>query len=120
MTLAHGLGRLGIELGTEGQDRLGAYLQLLEQWNRRFNLTAVPRELWVTHHLLDSLSVLPFVHGPAVADLGSGAGLPGVPLAVAAPQVSFTLIDANGKKTRFRNHVKATLGLENLDRKSVV
>jgi len=91
------------------------YLELLRQWNRTYNLTAVtdPAEM-VVRHLLDSLSVRPFIGAGRLLDAGTGAGLPGVPLAIACPDLAVTLLDANGKKFRFLRHVRRTLGLGNV------
>ena len=114
--LVGGLAQMELELGKAQQERLLAYLQLLHKWNRAFNLTAVrDPALAVSRHLLDSLSILPLVQGPRVLDLGSGAGLPGVPLAIARPDWRVTLLDAKGKKTRFLGQVRLELGLENLE-----
>jgi len=92
-----------------------AYLALLERWNRTYNLTAVknPADM-VTRHLLDSLSVMPFIHGSRLLDAGTGAGLPGIPLAIAQPRLEVTLLDSSGKKVRFLGHVRRQLGLENI------
>ncbi|MGD8976481.1 MAG: 16S rRNA (guanine(527)-N(7))-methyltransferase RsmG [Gammaproteobacteria bacterium] len=96
-------------------DRLAAYLELLDRWNRSHNLTSVrdPEEM-VTRHLLDSLVVLPWLHGPRIADVGSGAGLPGLPLAMARPDFGFLLLDSAAKRVSFLRHVVARLGLENV------
>ncbi len=84
--------------------------------NRAYNLTAIThREQMLTHHLLDSLSVAPFVQGGAVADVGTGAGFPGLPLALIAPERRFVLMDSNGKKQRFVAHAARTLGLANVE-----
>lgn len=97
-------------------EQLERYLTLLEKWNRVYNLTAIrERDRMVTHHVLDSLSILPHVRGPRVLDVGSGAGLPGVPLAIAQPQLKVTLLDANHKKCAFLRQVIAELKLANAD-----
>lgn len=114
--LTPGLKDLGVHLPEGGEARLLRYVELLERWNQAYNLTAVrdPAEM-VGKHLLDSLSVLPFVTEGPVADVGTGAGLPGIPLAVARPELRFTLIDSNGKKTRFVTHAVAELKLPNVE-----
>lgn len=93
-----------------------AYLDLLARWNQAYNLTAVrdPLEI-VPRHLLDSLAVLPFVGDGRLLDVGAGAGLPGIPLAIANPGLDVTLVDSAGKKVRFMRHVKRALGLENIE-----
>jgi 16S rRNA (guanine527-N7)-methyltransferase len=95
--------------------QLVTFIELLSRWNRTYNLTAVrdPRAM-VNRHLLDSLSVLPHVQGERILDVGSGAGLPGVPLAICCPARAFHLLDSNGKKMRFLFQVKTQLGLGNL------
>ena len=91
-----------------------AYLALLDRWNRTYNLTAVrdPADM-VARHLLDSLAMLPFVGEGALADLGTGPGLPGIPLAIARPQLQVTLVESNGKKARFLREAVRTLQLRN-------
>ena len=91
-------------------------MRLLAKWNAAYNLTAVrdPEEM-VTRHLLDSLVLLPYVQGPRVLDIGTGPGLPGIPLAVARPDCAFTLLDANAKKTRFVTQAVGELGLKNVE-----
>ena len=91
-----------------------AYLALLDRWNRTYNLTAVrdPADM-VARHLLDSLAMLPFVGDGALADLGTGPGLPGIPLAIARPQLQVTLVESNGKKARFLREAVRTLQLRN-------
>lgn len=116
--LVRGAGELGIELSEGQQQQLLAYLALLIKWNKAYNLTAVrdPDEM-VSRHLLDSLSVVPFVveAGRTWLDVGSGGGMPGVPLAIMFPDRHFTLLDSNGKKTRFLTQVKLELKLTNLE-----
>ncbi len=114
-SLGRGLDALSIPLDEFSQRLLLDYLELLTKWNRSFNLTAVrePAEM-VTRHLLDSLSILEFVPAGRVIDVGTGPGLPGIPLAIARPEQAFVLLDSNGKKTRFLDHVKLTLGLPNV------
>ena len=113
--LADGLAAMRIGLRPEAQETLLAYLDLLAQWNRAYNLTAVRDGMeMVSRHLLDSLAVLPFVHGGTLADLGSGAGLPGIPLAIARPDLAITLIESNGKKARFLREAVRTLPLPNV------
>lgn len=113
-TLEDGIARLGLTLPADAVARLLAYLALLERWNAAYNLTAVREpEAMVTRHLLDSLAVAPYVEGDTLADLGSGAGLPGIPLAIAAPQRQVTLVDANGKKARFLRAAVRELKLAN-------
>lgn len=105
----------GLDLGPAQQQMLIEYLVQLEHWNKAYNLTAVnDLEEMVTRHLLDSLSVVPFIEGGHLLDAGTGAGLPGVPLAVASPGLEVTLLDSSGKRVRFLNHVRRQLGLENV------
>lgn len=106
---------LGVSLAPAGAGRLFALLDELERWNRSYNLTAIEsREEMVTHHLLDSLSISPDLAGTRIADVGTGAGFPGLPLAIANPERQFTLIDSSGKKTRFIAHAVRTLELRNV------
>jgi 16S rRNA (guanine527-N7)-methyltransferase len=103
------------DLDAEQVSRLLAYLDLLQRWNRAYNLTAVrDRADMVTRHLLDSLVVLPWIPGGRLLDAGSGAGLPGVPLAIARPDLDVTLLDSAGKKIRFLEHLRRELGLRNV------
>ena len=105
--LKSGLKIMGIELPGPALHKLIDYLGLLSHWNRAFNLTAIrDGEEMLSKHLLDSLAVMPYIGEGLVLDVGSGAGLPGIPLAIAMPQNHFVLIDSNGKKTRFLTQVK--------------
>ena len=111
--LEQGIAALGLQLPADAVPRLLDYLALLERWNGAYNLTAVrdPAEM-VTRHLLDSLAILPFVHGHSLADLGTGPGLPGIVLAIAAPGRQILLVDSNGKKVRFLREAIRSLKLE--------
>lgn len=114
--LLDGIDALGLRVGAAQVDQLLAYLALLAHWNRHYNLTAVrDPQAMITRHLLDSLAVLPYLHGTSMADLGAGAGLPGIPLAIAAPEHSLTLVDSNGKKTRFLRAAVRELGLDHVN-----
>ncbi|GAB7530427.1 16S rRNA (guanine(527)-N(7))-methyltransferase RsmG [Pseudomonas sp. 3A(2025)] len=124
--LSTGARELGIELSDTQHSQLLAYLALLIKWNKAYNLTAVrnPDEM-VSRHLLDSLSVVPFVKASSGADaciegarwldVGSGGGMPGIPLAILFPQAHIALLDSNGKKSRFQTQVKLELKLDNLE-----
>jgi 16S rRNA (guanine527-N7)-methyltransferase len=113
--LRRGLKAMGLALPPPTQARLVAFVRLLEKWNRQYNLTAVrDPEQMVTRHLLDSLSVLPDLRGPRVLDIGTGAGLPGIPLALARPDLSFTLLDSNAKKLTFVRQALHELGITNV------
>jgi 16S rRNA (guanine527-N7)-methyltransferase len=107
--------RLGVSLDAAAAKRLLQLLDELERWNRSFNLTAITqRAQMLTHHLLDSLSIASLLQGERIIDIGTGAGFPGLPLAIIQPERQFTLLDSNGKKIRFVNHAARTLGLANV------
>ena len=114
--LAHGAAELGLALSDDQHERLLDLLRLLLRWNRAYNLTAIrdPLEM-VPRHLLDSLALIPYLHGSRVLDLGSGPGLPGLPLAICDPERHFCLLDANGKKVRFIRQAVLELGLTNVE-----
>ncbi len=113
--LAQGIASMGLAVSDEAQQKLLAYLALLQKWNKVYNLTAVrdPLEM-VTLHLLDSLSVLPYVNSKNILDVGSGGGLPGIVLAICKPELQVTTIDTVQKKVIFMRQVKGELGLNNL------
>ncbi|MCK0536885.1 16S rRNA (guanine(527)-N(7))-methyltransferase RsmG [Alcanivorax quisquiliarum] len=114
--LASGIDALGLELDAGQQQQLLAYVSLLDKWNRAFNLTAIrqPAEM-VTRHVLDSLAVLPHLGEGPTLDVGTGAGLPGLVLAISRPAQTFVLLDSNGKKTRFVRQAARELGLANVE-----
>ncbi|WP_266180129.1 16S rRNA (guanine(527)-N(7))-methyltransferase RsmG [Dyella humicola] len=111
--LERGIAALGLQLPANAVERLLDYQELLARWNATYNLTAVrdPAEM-ITRHLLDSLAILPYVRGETLADLGTGPGLPGIPLAIAAPGRQILLVDSNGKKVRFLREAIRSLKLE--------
>ena len=111
--LEQGIAALGLALPAAAVERLLDYQALLERWNATYNLTAVrdPVEM-VTRHLLDSLAILPYVQGGTLADLGTGPGLPGLVLAIAAPGRQILLVDSNGKKVRFLREAIRALKLD--------
>jgi 16S rRNA (guanine527-N7)-methyltransferase len=116
--LDRGLGELALAMPAGAPARLLAYLELLAKWNRTYNLTAIRDPLrMVTHHLLDSLAVVPHLRlgeGAALADAGSGAGLPGIPIALARPDWRVTLNDASAKKAAFLRQAAIELALSNV------
>lgn len=113
--LREGAARLGVDLDPPQLEQLSTLAAELLRWNKAYNLTAItdPKEV-LTHHLLDSLSVQPDIHGTRIADVGTGAGFPGLPLAIVDPSRHFTLIDAVDKKLRFIDHVARLLDLGNV------
>ena len=113
--LQRGCDALGLTLDSRQQGLLLQYLELLAKWNKAYNLTAVRDEAqMVTRHLLDSLAIAPYLRGQRLIDVGTGAGLPGIPLAIVYPERVFHLLDSNGKKTRFLFQVKTALRLDNM------
>jgi len=113
--LAQGVAELGLRPSAEVMRELVEYLSLIAKWNRVHNLTAVRESSkMVSHHLLDSLAVVPFLDPRTVLDVGSGAGLPGVPLALMWPRAQVTLLDSNHKKTAFLRQAMIELGIKNV------
>ena len=114
--LSKGIEALALTIALQNQQRLLQYLALIVKWNQVHNLTAVREpEKMLTQHLLDSLAVVPHIAGPRVADVGSGAGLPGIPLALARPEWSVVLIESNHKKAAFLQQARIELKLENIE-----
>ncbi|HWK74786.1 MAG TPA: 16S rRNA (guanine(527)-N(7))-methyltransferase RsmG [Povalibacter sp.] len=113
--LIAGASQLGISLSPTQAEQLLRLLDELDDWNQRMNLTAIrERGQQITKHLLDSLSVQPFLRGTRVVDVGTGAGFPGIPLAIVNPEREFTLLDSTGKKLKFIDHVAQLLELPNI------
>lgn len=114
--LQQGLAAMNMSVDTVQQELLLSFIKLIEKWNKAYNLTAVrdPLEM-VNLHVLDSLAILPHIKLPRVADIGTGAGLPGMPLAICMPECHFTLVDSNSKKTRFVQQAVLELRLKNVD-----
>jgi 16S rRNA (guanine527-N7)-methyltransferase len=114
--LADGIAALGVPVSESNQMRLLQYLALIQKWNRVHNLTAVREpEAMLALHVLDSLAVLPHISGLRIADVGSGAGLPGIPVALARPEWRVTLVESNHKKAAFLQQARIELGLENVE-----
>jgi 16S rRNA (guanine527-N7)-methyltransferase len=113
--LQQGFKALALDVSEERQVKLVAYVELIAKWNKAFNLTSVrdPGEM-VSRHILDSLAILPYLEGDSLLDVGTGAGLPGIPVAILKPEMAVTLLDSNSKKTRFLQQAKAELKLENI------
>ncbi len=113
--LGNGIQQLGLERNPVAEAVMITHLLLLRKWNRSFNLTAIdnPKEI-VVRHLLDSLSVAPWIRGSRILDIGSGAGFPGLPLAALRPDRHFTLLDSRGKKIRFIDTVVRSSGIKNV------
>jgi len=116
LPIIEGAREFGVELSPEQAAKLLAHLDLMDEWGTRMNLTAIrDRAQQLTKHVLDSLSVVPYLRGRRIADVGSGAGFPGIPLAIVMPEAQFALIESTGKKCRFLEHVRDTLGLANVE-----
>ncbi|WP_234083659.1 16S rRNA (guanine(527)-N(7))-methyltransferase RsmG [Azonexus sp. R2A61] len=115
ITLASGLAALGLDLPDAAQQQLLAFRDLLLKWNKTYNLTALrDPEQAVSHHLLDSLAILPHVNDGALLDVGAGGGLPGIPLAIARPQLAVRMVDTVQKKATFLQQAAIQLGLKNV------
>ncbi|OUR71007.1 16S rRNA (guanine(527)-N(7))-methyltransferase RsmG [Methylophaga sp. 42_8_T64] len=113
--LKQGCIALNLDVADEQLAKLIAYVKLLAKWNKSFNLTSVREpEQMVSRHILDSLAIQPYLTGNSLLDVGTGAGLPGIPLAIIKPEMAITLLDSNSKKTRFLQQAKAELNLDNI------
>ena len=111
-----GLDQLELTLSERQKTQLLDYLDLLNKWNKAFNLSGVKDSSeMLSRHLLDSLTLVPFINGQRILDVGTGPGLPGIPLAICFPEKRFVLLDSNGKKTRFVFQAKLQLGLDNVE-----
>ncbi len=107
--------KFGLALDADQETKLIRLLDELDDWNQRMNLTAIrERSQQITKHLLDSLSVQPFLQGTRICDIGTGAGFPGIPLAIVNPERQFTLVDSTAKKLKFIDHVAQVLELTNI------
>jgi len=110
-----GISELKLSVSGSQQKLLLDYIALLNKWNKAFNLTAIrDPDLMISRHLLDSLSVSAYLEGKNIIDVGTGPGIPGIPLAILFPHRRFTLMDSNGKKVRFMNQAKQSLALNNV------
>jgi len=113
--LVSGLQSLNLSQAEGKIEQLLGFIKLIEKWNKAYNLTAIRnREDMVRLHVLDSLAIVPFIEGKRVIDIGTGAGLPGIPLAIYLPEIEFTLLDSNAKKTRFVQQAILELKLKNV------
>jgi len=114
--LASGIASLNLNITDEKIEQLLSFIKLIEKWNKAYNLTAIrDGEKMARLHILDSLAIIPHIEGKRVIDIGTGAGLPGIPLAICLPRIHFTLLDSNAKKTRFVQQVVLELKLKNVD-----
>jgi len=114
--LQNGLKQLNLDLSIQVQQKLIDYVLLLHKWNQTYNLTSVrdPKEI-VIRHILDSLAIVPYIKGKRILDVGTGAGLPGIPLALALPKKYFVLLDSNSKKIRFLIYAVSVLKINNVE-----
>lgn len=113
--LAAGINAMGLEVTGQQLGQLTAYVELMAKWNQVYNLTAIrDKSAMVSRHILDSLTLMPHISSEHLLDVGSGPGLPGIPLAIMLPERLFSLLDGNGKKTRFMTQAKTVLGLDNV------
>lgn len=113
--LEQGCKALTISLNDEQLHQLLTYVALLVKWNKVYNLTSVrDADQMISRHILDSLAIVPYLTGDSLLDVGTGAGLPGIPIAIVRPDIAVTLLDTNSKKTRFLQQVKAELALTNI------
>jgi len=113
--LVSGIAALNVNVTDNQIEQLLCFIKLIEKWNKAYNLTAIrDREEMARLHILDSLAILPYIEGTRVIDIGTGAGLPGIPLAICLPEIHFTLLDSNAKKTRFVQQVVLELKLKNV------
>ncbi|MGZ5077587.1 MAG: 16S rRNA (guanine(527)-N(7))-methyltransferase RsmG [Methylobacter sp.] len=114
--LINGIAALHLNVTDDQVDRLLDFIKLIEKWNKAYNLTAIRnREEMARLHILDSLAIVPHIEGKRIIDIGTGAGLPGIPLAICLPDIHFTLLDSNAKKTRFVQQVILELKLKNVE-----
>ena len=113
--LLSGAEQMNLSLKSQQTERLLSYLELMTKWNKTYNLSAIrDPQLGVKKHLLDSLSILPYINNGSLLDVGAGAGLPGIVLAIMKPTLSISVLDSVGKKCRFMQFVKTQLQLDNL------
>lgn len=114
--LQQGLAALALDIGETRLDALLSFVRLIGKWNKAYNLTAVrDPEQMIAVHILDSLAIMPHLKPPRIADIGTGAGLPGIPLAICMPDCNFVLVDSNSKKTRFVRQAVLELQLKNVE-----
>ena len=113
--LESGMQKLGLENIPQVISKLLIYKELLIKWNKSFNLTSIKNREVVTHHFLDCLSIIPFIKSSSLLDVGTGAGLPGIIIAIVKPDIKVSLIDKVGKKIAFIKRVVAELEIKNID-----